>query len=61
MDDLCSLNTNLSSVETIGYSFEKRPLKLIKIGTQTKDANGKEIEKPIIWIDAGLDLGLTYY
>jgi hypothetical protein len=49
LDDLIAVNPDLSTTEVIGMSTEKRPLKLIKIGTQIKDLN-----KPIIWIDAGL-------
>ena len=50
MDDLQSINTDLVSVEVIGTSTEKRPLKMIKIGVKSKDGS----QKPIFWIDAGL-------
>jgi len=53
LDELQSLKPNLSSVETIGFSTENRPLKMIKIGAKIKDEKANIIEKPIIWIDAG--------
>ncbi|CAG2175741.1 unnamed protein product [Oppiella nova] len=48
LDDLHSIGSNISDVETIGATTEGRPLKLFKIGTKSKD----NIQKPIIWIDA---------
>ncbi|XP_054165079.1 carboxypeptidase B-like [Oppia nitens] len=50
LEDLHSIDTELSSIETIGTTTENRPMKLFKIGTKSKDNS----QKPIIWIDAGI-------
>ncbi|XP_055911485.1 carboxypeptidase B-like [Eupeodes corollae] len=47
VDYLAKTYPDLCTVETIGYSFQKNPLKLLKV------SNGKA-ENPAIWIDAGI-------
>ena len=42
---------NLISLQSIGESFEKRPLWLI---TLTNSLNGPDTEKPAVWLDANI-------
>ncbi|RWS03100.1 lysosomal acid phosphatase-like protein 3, partial [Dinothrombium tinctorium] len=49
IEDLAAENPQLSSIQTIGRSFENREIKIIRIGKNHKDDS-----KPAIWIDAGI-------
>ncbi|CAG2101594.1 unnamed protein product [Medioppia subpectinata] len=49
LDTIVSKNTGIASVETIGTSYEGRPIKIIRIG----DGNEKK-NKPIIFIESGI-------
>ncbi|RWS02494.1 carboxypeptidase B-like protein, partial [Dinothrombium tinctorium] len=49
IEELALQNQSLASVEVIGYSYENREMKIIKIGRGHKEGT-----KPIIWIDAGI-------
>lgn len=53
---LVSTYPSLSSLETIGQSFESRPLQIIRIGsTPIVSPNTRNPPaKPILWIDAGI-------
>uniref|UniRef100_A0A671FHH2 Carboxypeptidase A2 n=3 Tax=Rhinolophus ferrumequinum TaxID=59479 RepID=A0A671FHH2_RHIFE len=46
MDNLVAEHPNLVSKLTIGYSFEKRPMNVLKFSTGG--------DKPAIWLDAGI-------
>ncbi|RWS13757.1 carboxypeptidase B-like protein [Dinothrombium tinctorium] len=46
---LARTNSSLALIETIGRSYENRPMNVIKIGK-----NHQSRQKPVIWIDAGI-------
>lgn len=48
---------NLVELETIGYSYEGQPLRVVKISSGRNEKTGET--KPTVWIDAGKDINST--
>lgn len=50
MDELARSYSSRAATETIGYSSERRELKVFKIGNPSPTGAAK----PVIWVDGGI-------
>lgn len=53
LDSLAQSYKSLVKVQTIGYSYENRPLKLIKISKKSSLPRQQQLQKQVVFIDAG--------
>ena len=51
LPELVSTHPGLTSLRSIGESYEKRPIWLL---TLTNTSNGSDTEKPAVWVDANI-------